>query len=125
MREGGTKVADVSIQEQPHADLQRPGEEDRPMSSIFWRRFLVPLMLYVITMEMLGTHFVAERLSNGLHFQLQLKVDVKDGKEQELPAKSLVHPIELDAHDGIGKLINRYAPGKGGGKAQNLPVSRR
>jgi hypothetical protein len=125
MRKGGTKVADVSIPEQPLADLQGPGEEDRQMSSIFWRRFIVPLMLYVVVMELLGTHFVAERLSDGLHFQLQLKVDVKDGREQEKSAKSFVHPIEPDAHDGIGKLINRYAQGKGAGLPQELPVNRR
>ncbi len=94
------------------------------MSSIFWRRFLVPLMLYVVAMEMLGTHFIAERLSNGLHFDLQLKVDVKEGQKQEKPAKSFMHPIEPDAHDGISKLIDRYAPGRGGGKAPELPVKR-
>lgn len=87
------------------------------MLSIFWRRLLVPVLLYMIAVEVMNPHLAAELLQDGLHMNLQFNLDIKRGEREPLPAGKPVRPA-ASAVDGVRLLIDKHAGGRSGGREE-------
>jgi hypothetical protein len=82
------------------------------VSLILWREFWRPLLFALVLEGVIRSLFFVVQMNHGMHLDVQLRFDMKDGQRPENPAVTPSQPAKAQPEDAIGGLIKRYGTGR-------------